>query len=716
MNTNFHIKTFTIVLTIIISLAKSYAHPKVVNDLFHLKDDQSLINNRLQSVLKDGTVFELNTFVLKDLYEKRDYEIEITIPCEFDIPVTFNLSRFDLLSENAELVKRTSAGNENIPWENMTVSYTGSLNRSDDDFVILNFSEEGVNGLISTHNGNYVLGSFNSSDNSNAVVSENKNICVIYKETDLIAEDTRICGTDFPPSESEMEEMRKNILAQLNDSSTPQLRVANIAFEADYSTYTAFGGSTQAITNYATALFSAASALLMKDLNIKLRISYIRIWSIPDPYAGPDLLSVLYQIRDEWVANQGSVHRALVHCISNRSPNIGGGAFYDAVCNNNTAYSFVNIRNQFAQLPAYSRDVFFVAHEVGHNLGPNHTHWCSWVGGPIDTCFAPEGGCYNGPLKPRAGTIMSYCHTNGSISFLLGYGQQPGALIRSNAESRNCFSNSAKNIDVGYPNGMESLRKGYTIQIYWGTSLSSGNVNIEYSTDNGGGWNSIEVNVPVTQRYLNWTIPNVPMTSQAKVRILNSANSSEGDTCDAAFSITNYLNPYNITLGIEGFRDGAAQVPDTVRFEFRNYTAPFAIADSSTVYLSSSGNVSAGFSNSAGGYFLIRVLHRNALETWSSSVVNFTSSGTANYDFTALQNRAYGNNQILKSGKWCFYSGDTDRNGIIDLDDVIAVYNDAANFASGYTVSDITGNETVDLNDILFTFNNSNNFIAKIIP
>lgn len=129
-----------------------------------------------------------------------------------------------------------------------------------------------------------------------------------------------------------------------------------------------------------------------------------------------------------------------------------------------------------------------------------------------------------------------------------------------------------------------------------------------------------------------------------------------------------------------------------------------------------SGNVSAEVSNSSGGYYVIQVLHRNAIETWSSAVVNFTSSGTAIYDFTTLQNRAYGSNQILTSGRWCLYSGDIDHNGLNDLDDILAVYNDAANFKSGYVATDLTGNETVDLNDILFTFNNSNNFSSKIIP
>ena len=62
-----------------------------------------------------------------------------------------------------------------------------------------------------------------------------------------------------------------------------------------------------------------------------------------------------------------------------------------------------------------------VSHELGHNFGANHTHWCGWpggpdhpsgsAGGPIDNCYAAEGGCADGP-STSAGTIMSYCHLN----------------------------------------------------------------------------------------------------------------------------------------------------------------------------------------------------------------------------------------------------------------------------------------------------------------
>ena len=71
-----------------------------------------------------------------------------------------------------------------------------------------------------------------------------------------------------------------------------------------------------------------------------------------------------------------------------------------------------------------------VSHELGHNIGANHTHDCVWnadasynfAGGAIDNCnmysslFDPENSCYGNPdglflnSNYEYGTIMSYCH------------------------------------------------------------------------------------------------------------------------------------------------------------------------------------------------------------------------------------------------------------------------------------------------------------------
>ena len=52
----------------------------------------------------------------------------------------------------------------------------------------------------------------------------------------------------------------------------------------------------------------------------------------------------------------------------------------------------------------------------------------------------------------------------------------------------------------------------------------------------------------------------------------------------------------------------------------------------------------------------------------------------------------------------------------MDLSDVTAVNNDANLFASGYVVSDVTGNNATDLSDVLLTYNNNANFVQKQTP
>jgi hypothetical protein len=140
---------------------------------------------------------------------------------------------------------------------------------------------------------------------------------------------------------------------------------------------------------------------------------------------------------------------------------------------------------------------------------------------------------------------MSYCHLNGSISLVQGFGPLPRELIRNNAESAPCMYISGRPVAIGYPNGGESFRTGNTTVLYWGTSLT-GNVNLQFTTNNGGAWQTIQNNVPANQRVYNWTIPPVATTQQARVRIIDSANPNVGDTSDAAFRIILNLNVFNV--------------------------------------------------------------------------------------------------------------------------------------------------------------------------
>ena len=163
-------------------------------------------------------------------------------------------------------------------------------------------------------------------------------------------------------------------------------------------------------------------------------------------------------------------------------------------------------------------------------------------------------------------------------------------------------------------------------------------------------------------------------------------------------------------------QSGSGLIQDTVRIFLRSSTSPFNKIDSAVMYLNSSGEASASFLDLDPGNYYIQTLHRNALETWSSSPVTFANSSVTNFDFTNAQSKAYDSNLILKEGKWCLFSGDVNSDGLIDLADLIQINNDASDFASGYIVTDLTGDNAVSLEDVLIAYNNSVNFVEVRRP
>ncbi|MBK6772235.1 MAG: hypothetical protein IPG78_08945 [Ignavibacteria bacterium] len=172
----------------------------------------------------------------------------------------------------------------------------------------------------------------------------------------------------------------------------------------------------------------------------------------------------------------------------------------------------------------------------------------------------------------------------------------------------------------------------------------------------------------------------------------------------------------NVTLGIEGMWNGSLQVQDTVRFYLRNNSTPFGVVDSANLYLNTSGNGVAVFLNAAPGTYYIQAIHRNALETWSSTAQVFASGSAVVYDFTSSQSQTYGNNSILKSGRYCSYSGDIVKDGTVDASDLSEADNDVLNAVSGYVRTDVTGDNFVDAQDLSIVDNNATNSVSVITP
>lgn len=80
-----------------------------------------------------------------------------------------------------------------------------------------------------------------------------------------------------------------------------------------------------------------------------------------------------------------------------------------------------------------------------------------------------------------------------------------------------------------YPAGNEKLSPNTAYTIFWDSNLTSGTFDVEYSTDNGGSWNTIATGLANTVNHVAWTTPAIS-TNQALVRITNGTFSSSSMT------------------------------------------------------------------------------------------------------------------------------------------------------------------------------------------
>lgn len=177
----------------------------------------------------------------------------------------------------------------------------------------------------------------------------------------------------------------------------------------------------------------------------------------------------------------------------------------------------------------------------------------------------------------------------------------------------------------------------------------------------------------------------------------------------------------NISAAVEGFINsvsGKMNMRDTVRAYLRSINFPFNVLDSSSAVIDSSSLTGVfKFYNITSGTYYIQLKHRNSIETWSRAGGELlVFGGIYNYDFTDADNKAYGNNLVLKAGKYCIYSGDVNQDGTIDLNDIQLIENDTYNFVSGYVATDVTGDNAVDLSDAVIADNNAFNIVSVTRP
>ncbi|MEO8664604.1 MAG: LamG-like jellyroll fold domain-containing protein [Ignavibacteria bacterium] len=183
-------------------------------------------------------------------------------------------------------------------------------------------------------------------------------------------------------------------------------------------------------------------------------------------------------------------------------------------------------------------------------------------------------------------------------------------------------------------------------------------------------------------------------------------------------SIEHRVN-FRVNNFIQGFYNPVAhiQIGDTMKILIANNVAPFNFIDSSVAILSPGGEGLYSLKQELlRTSFYVVLKHRNSLETWASSTT-FLFDDERFYNFFDDIGRAYGDNQTqVEQNIFGIFSGDINRDGNINLADIILTSNASTNFATGYVNTDITGDNNTNLTDILIVFNNSNKFVSLIRP
>lgn len=159
---------------------------------------------------------------------------------------------------------------------------------------------------------------------------------------------------------------------------------------------------------------------------------------------------------------------------------------------------------------------------------------------------------------------------------------------------------------------------------------------------------------------------------------------------------------------------------DTVRVYKLRADFPTVVADSAKDIIDDNVVVDGlQFNIITNGSYYTKVVHRNTVTIWSNSGLAYTRGGNSHFNFLSPAGQAYANNQKVMQPiipYYAMFSGEVERDGIIDGSDLLRIENASNNFLTGYIPEDLDGNGFLDGGDAAIAANNANAFVTEIPP
>lgn len=378
---------------------------------------------------KEYSLYEIPDAQLQQLSAAKPRNLQITVSLTGQ-SYTMKLTRVTIQSSGYKL--STSGENRAHTSNSQAVFYQGIVAGIPNSLAAISVFENDIVGVFSTpEKGNFILGK---------IGEENSTEYVLYNDANLKIENSFHCKTEDDNYIPETHKIGSSREARANEERS--CRSILMYYEGNYKLYQAKQSNVTNVENFINGMFNAISTIYYNEY-VNVKIDEIYVWTTQDDYSDTDAGDALDLFGN---LRASSMHGRLGQLLASGSGSLGGLAWLDVLCSNSLPVSFVGIGNTYSNFPTYSWNIEAMAHETGHNIASPHTHNCwAWAGGPIDGCGQAsgnsDGGSCTGPI-PTKGTIMSYCHllSGVGISLALGFGPQPGDLIREAFWNATCVT------------------------------------------------------------------------------------------------------------------------------------------------------------------------------------------------------------------------------------------------------------------------------------
>lgn len=393
-------------------------------------ENKNFDSKKYESEVHDATVMTIDRNALHTIVSQKPENLQFSISYNgklidivlYKVKIEADDFRLDTDKQKNVIVERG-------------IHYRGIINGDTNSIVSFNFFKDEMNGIVSG-------AQFNNLNIGKLQISGNTNEYIVYSDLNLKKKFDFVCDTK---EQTEVVHEAENVVEGTNST-----KCVAIYFELDYQNYLYNGQNLNVTYTWFSSIFNNVQTLYAND-GITAAIKSVFVWTSPDPYIG---FANSREYLNAFVNNRTVFNGDIAQFISLNAGGFGGLAYLNGLCGT-AKHGYSDIQTFFSTVPQFSWTVEVITHELGHQMGSQHTHACAWNGNntAIDGC-APtanpvyaEGNCPTGPIPANGGSIMSYCHMLGDvgINFANGFGPQPTARILGKINAAPCLSTDCIN-------------------------------------------------------------------------------------------------------------------------------------------------------------------------------------------------------------------------------------------------------------------------------